>query len=261
MPKEKKPEPEGEPDADKEIDKFKKSHLDSEEGKEDELPEEESEEDSEGEEDEDKDTVDYEAELAKERERGDKAEKAAADEAFKKRDLKRKLEKKEEDEGEEDEEAPLTRSDLREIIAEERQIARKELQSSFVDDEVAKLTDNPAEANLIKEIHKNRRFPEGMPLREQLEEAYAIANRKRVLAKTAELKRALGGKRNASPGGQGTHREPPGKTEPKLSSQEALVLKQTGFAWDANKRLYIKPLNNGKKHIYYDPKTKKRFVQ
>lgn len=251
-----KPEPEGKPDADKELEEFKKSHLeDPDKDKGGEEPPTEPEEGEEGKED---DLIDHEAELAKERERADKAEKAAAEEAFKRREVQRKLKEKEE-EPDDEEDKPLTRRELQEVLSEERQIARREAQAAILEDKVAKKATSGAEKSHVLEILRTRRWPDYVSLDDQIDEAFAIANRKRLLAKNEELKRSLRGKENAQPGGAGTHQPPKGAAEPKLSSQEVQVLKEGGYSWDAQSQLYKKSV--GKKTLYYDPKTKRRFVK
>ena len=264
MAKQEKPEPAGKPDAsDKELEEFRKSQLEPEgeepEGKEEGKPESEEtegepEEPKEGEEEEPL-KIDYEAELAKEKELRDKKQ-VLADDAFKRREQKR-----EEEGGEPKEEKPMTASEMRALLAEERQLAHKEIQADLIKEKARKLAGSDVEANLIVEIHRNRTWPEGLSLDEQVEEAWAIANRKRIFAQNEELKRALRGKSNVSLGEQGTYRKSPAAGEPKLSPQDATALKQAGMVWDATKQLYAKSLGGGKKHLFYDPKTKKRFVQ
>lgn len=201
-----------------------------------------------------KPSIDYEAELKSEKERREKAEKVAADLAFKNRKAKR--EEVEEDEPEEDK--PLTAKQLQVVLAQERQSARKELQSELISDKARKLAGSESEAKYIIEIHRGRVFPEHLTLDEQLEEAYAIANRKKLITENAELKRALRSKETANNDASGTHRDAPEGTEPKLTSQDAQALRGAGFEWDGKLKLYKKLLPD-KSYLYRDPKTKKTF--
>jgi len=200
--------------------------------------------------------IDYEIELKREKERSGAAEKAAAELAFKLREQRRK----QEEEGLDDEDKPLTAKELEFILEKDRQQTRKEFQSELIREKAKKLADNESEANLIIEIHKNRTFPQGMSLDEQLEESYAIANRKKLIAQNEELKRALRGKEIASDDTAGTYRESIPLDEPRMSSSDISAIKAAGFTWDGNRRLFIKQLAKGKRILTYDPKTKKRLM-
>jgi hypothetical protein len=202
--------------------------------------------------------IDYEAELKAERERREKAEKELADRAFKEREQKRKG-KDDKQEDDTDEDKPLTARDLQSILAREREATSKELQGARVAQIAKDMAGSDAEANLIVEIHRNRTFPQGMSVQEQMEEAYIIANRKKILATNKELKRALIGKETTSRDAAGTHRDATEAQETKLSSQDAHAIKAAGMVWDGAKRAYKKPLGNGKSFLYFDPKTKKRW--
>jgi hypothetical protein len=206
------------------------------------------------------DKPDYEAELKIERERREAAEKAAADNAFKLREERRK--KAEESGGggndDEGEDKPLTAKQLQEVLERDRQQNRKEMQADAIQDKAKKLASSDAEASLIVEIHKNRTFPAGMSLEEQVEESWAIANRKRFGQKEAELKRALRGKETAQDSAAGTYREPSAAGEPKMPPQDRAALVQAGFKWDGAKGAYKKPLPRGG-FLYNNPRTKKTW--
>lgn len=205
--------------------------------------------------------IDYEAELKLEKARREKAEQALADDSFKKREESRK--RKEAGEVVEDEvEKPLTASQLQKLLEEDREKTRKELQADAIKEKAAKLSRSEAEASLIIEIHKNRQFPQGMSLDEQLEEALAIANKKNTGRQISELKRALVGKHTeADHDAGGSFREGGDGNEPKMAPQDQAAIKQAGFVWDGKIKLYKKALNNGKKTLFYDPKNSKRWVQ
>jgi len=197
--------------------------------------------------------IDYEAELKRERERREAAEKAAADAAFKLRERKRKGEDVEEDEVDED--APLTGKQLQDILRKEREQTKKELNASSIALKAREIAGSDSEAQLIIEIHKNRSFPDGLSLDEQIEEAYAIANRHKIVAENSDLKRALRGKDTISTNVAGTHRDSPALDEPKLSQGDVGAIKAAGFIWDGKTRLYVKKLPTGRT-LSYNPKTK-----
>ena len=203
-------------------------------------------------------------ELARERARAKKAEDVAADLAFKLRDKKRKeKDEKADDEDEDDDDEddkPVTKRDMQAMLDRNTQKTRKEMQATIIAETVKKIADSPTEAELIIEIHKNRTFPEGMPLEEQLEEAQAIANRKRTAQQNAELKRALQGKENASDDAAGTHRDGAPSATPHMNSVDSRAILAAGYVWDGKTKLFIKQLNGGKKILTYDPKSKKRAV-
>ncbi len=202
--------------------------------------------------------IDYEAELKREKERSEAAEKAVADTAFKLREEKRGRKEDAEARGETFFEEPLTRKELEELLQKDRQQTRRELQLEIIAEKATKLTGNEAEKNLIIEIHKNRIWPEGMSLDDQLEESHAIANRKAILARNAELKRALQSKDTKSNDATSSHIEPPTVNEPQ-SSADLQAIKSTGYKWDGKLGLFIKQLR-GKRVLTYDPKTKAQKV-
>ena len=204
----------------------------------------------------------HENELERERKRREKAEKAAADAAFKLREQKRsgRGNADDEEDDQDDDDKPLTKRQLDTILARDRQNTRREVQGEIIAEKAKKFATSTTEAELIIEVYKNRVFPEGMTLDEQLEEAHIIANGKRIIQKNQELTRALQGKENASHDALGSHRDPSPSQEPKITSADLRAITAAGFAWDGRTRLYIKQLQGGKKILTYDPKTKKRSV-
>ena len=204
--------------------------------------------------------VDYDAELVKERERRKKAEEKLEEtqrKASERREWKLKQEREEESD---EEERPMTASEMRALLAEEREATRKEFQSTRITEIARSMAASESEAQLIVEIHKNRSFPSTLSLEEQLEESYAIANRKRIMAQREELVRALHSKETRVIGG-GQYRDSVMTTsEPKLGAADIQAIKSAGFVWDAQQRLYKKSLAKGK-NLFFDPKTHKRFVR
>ena len=191
---------------------------------------------------------------AQERERREKAEKALADQRFHEAEERRK--KKEA--GEEIDEKPLTPSELRAILAEDRQSTQKELLGSQIAEKAKKLSDSPEEAELIVEIHRGRTFPAHMTLDEQLAEAKAIGLGKKLMAQNDELKRSLRGKESVVIDSGSTHKDVPKPGEPKLDPQDKAELQRLGFAWDG--KYFSKKLANGKT-LSRDWRTKKTIVR
>lgn len=197
-------------------------------------------------------TIDYEAELKREREAREKAEAALADRAFKEREAKRH---KPQGEDNEDGEQLLTRKDLTEVLAQERQTTEKVLAAGRIQDIAKGMASSEAEAALLVEIHKNRTWPASMPLEEQLEEAHAIANKKRLAPILSETQRALRSRELAGHTVAATHIDAPQGSEAQLSAADAAGIKASGFAWNGANRQYEKKLPNGDLLIR-DPQTK-----
>lgn len=188
--------------------------------------------------------AEHEAELKIERERTKKAEDALAKKRFEESEAKRKRREAAiaagETPEEDDDEKPLTRSELEDVLSREREAIRRENQAEVIKEKVKKITSSDIETELVMEIHKNRQFPAGMPLDEQIEEAYLIANRKRILGVNTELKRALQHKDTTNKGVADTHRDSPSPSEPKLSANDDSLLKRSGFVWDGKKNAFKK---------------------
>ena len=227
-----------------------------EESAKDETKEEESEEEDESK---DPDKIDYEAELLKEREAREKAEKAAADTSFKLREQKRKGKDEEDDEEEEEVEKPLTASQLQTILAKEREETTKSLNVQRIAEIAGKLATSESERNLLIEIHKNRSFPQHLSLEEQLEEAYAIANRKKLVGERNEALRALRGKDGVNDNPASTHQDAPKSGEPKIDAVDLQAIKEVGYSFNNVSHLYEKKLPNGNT-ITYNPKTKQTIL-
>lgn len=194
--------------------------------------------------------TDYEALIEAER----KPDPDKAKEAFKKRQEKRQEETHEpEEEDESDEDKPMTRREMEQYLARRTQEIVATANVERIQEIATGIADNEGEARFIMEIHKNRVFPEGMSLRDQLEEAKAIATVKRVNAKNAELARKVNSKETASKDtSSGVQVET--KSEPGVSADVKASLRNAGFTYDQSMKLYTKTLPNGKK-MYRDPKT------
>lgn len=193
--------------------------------------------------------TDYEALIEAER----KADPNKAKEAFKKRQEKRKEEIETHEEEEDVDDKPMTRREIEEYLARRTQEIVATANSERIQEIASTIADSEGEARFIMEIHKNRVFPEGMSIREQLEEAKAIATVKKVNAKNAELARKIASKETAS---KDTSAGIPqiSSLEPKLSADLKGALRNAGFVYDNTTKLYLKTLPNGKR-MFTDPKT------
>ena len=201
-------------------------------------------------------TIDYKAELEKERQAREKAEKALAGDRFKKSKEKREVV---EEESEEDEEQPLTPSQLEARLAQERQQTEKIFLAREANQIAGQMAGSEDEKALILEVFKNRSFPSHLSLQEQIEEAYLIANRKKIVGENSELKRALLGKAGVNTDTATTHHDESKGTEPKIAPQDAKAIKEAGFAWNTTSRRYEKKLKNGQ-ILIQDPKTKQTYI-
>lgn len=197
-------------------------------------------------------SIDYAAELKVERERREKAEQAAADLAFKARKAKKEAGESEE---EDEDEKPLTKSELKQMLAEDRQANEKRANEAKLDQEADKHANSDAERELIKEYYRNRIVPSGN-LAEDMEIAAAAVNRKRVLAENSELKRALKSKDTRTTNAAGTQRDSAAPTEPKIPPREQAALKAGGYKWNPTKQRY--ELETKKRILYVDPKSGER---
>lgn len=200
----------------------------------------------------DKGKIDYEAELKAETERAEKAEKALADKRFKDAEKKRKAaEAAGETPDEDDDDKPVTRKELAAV----RQEARREAQQERALEIAKGMAESDAEANLIVAKWQNRSFPEGLSLTEQIEEAYAITHRKKLVGERNEALRALKGKQGVNRDVASSHQEgAPGK-EPKIPAGEEQAIKAAGFAWNSVSRQFEKKLSGGDL-LVRDSKTK-----
>lgn len=201
---------------------------------------------------------DYEALLKAETERADAAEKAAAELAFKQRDTRRKGKEEIESEAEDDDK-PMTRAEARAFLNQQGQTLQKAAQETAALGVARANTATEAEAQAALMFYKTRVVPTGN-LEDDVLFAIGGINRKRTVAKATELARALRSKETALHSTAVVHRDTAPGTEPKLSPQDATAIKQSGMVWDGRQRVYKKPLGNGAKHLFYDPKAKRRWT-
>jgi len=214
--------------------------------------------------DEDLSQTDYEALLKAERERADAATKAAAELAFKNRNNKRKengvADDGGADDGADDDDRPLTRREAMEFMSAQSAEIKKTAQESAALTIARANTATEAEAQAAVLFFKTRVIPTGN-LEDDVLFAIGGINRKKAASKVVEMARTIKSKDTALHSTGNVHRDAaPGK-EPKLSPQDAYAIKQSGMVWDGTLRLYKKALGaRGAKHLYFDPKTKKRYT-
>lgn len=145
-----------------------------------------------------------------------------------------------------EDERPVTRKELQELLAQQAHQTVLQTQQSQINEISESLAESPQEAELIRSIHANRVFPEHMSLREQMSEAYAIANAKRIEARNAELTRTIRAQQTASRNTATTHRDPQAALEPNLSAELKQSMQRAGYTFNNKTNRYEKVLPNGK---------------
>lgn len=200
----------------------------------------------------------YEA-LRQEEEKRGKPDPEKARQAFIERKSKREQEESFE---EDDEERPLTRKEVEEIVARERAKITKDVVETRAIETARGLTQSEAEAQAVLTYWRNRIFPEGMPLAEQMREMRAVVNMDRIESENSELRRALRGNQSVTKNAASTHRDPPASLTPKISAQDAAEYKRAGFSWDGFRKVYKKPVGHpdSKQFLYKDYVTKRTWV-
>lgn len=235
-----------------------KADAEAEQAKKDQDGGEDENADDEGEDGSSSKTIDYKAELEKERKARETAEKLIAESKFKAKH--KKDDDEEEDEGDDDEDKPLTRKELNILLEQNQRKSLKVANAERIAEIAHEIADSTEEAELIIELHNNRNFPSHLSIREQVEEAQAIANRKKLISQKSELARALRAKETASKDGASAHRDGQAGTAPKMSAQDESAYKRAGFAYDTKDKLWKKKLPSGK-FLIKDPKTKASWVK
>jgi hypothetical protein len=194
---------------------------------------------------------DYKADFEKAVEARKKAERVLAEQAYKKRQQKKEV-YTEPDLDNEDDEKPITKKDLSELLLAERQQTEKLLQKNRIEETLKGLTTNPDEANLIREIHQSRVFPSHLSIEEQVQEAFVIANSKRILAQRNEALRALKSKSVVNNDVAGQYQENKERPEQRLKPDVEFVLKGQGFKYNPQARQWEKAV--GTKTLVADKK-------
>lgn len=205
------------------------------------------------------DEDDLDEELEKENKRG-KPDQNKAKDAFKLRKAKKVEDSQDEDEAEtedeDDDNKPITRAEARKQREEDRRLMLEGQALSTA----RGFGVSEKKAQLIVAVWRNRGFPENMSLSDQLDEAYAIANRKTLVSERNEAMRVARNRGGVTEAAAESHRDSQTTGEPKLPEGEKRALAAAGFVYDAAKRMYKKPLRGGKMFLYRDPKSGKTFT-
>lgn len=204
--------------------------------------------------------IDYKAIAETERKKREDAERVLAEGRYKNAQKKRLKDESEDeeqldDEEEDDEDRPLTRREYAKMMQENNQRFEKQVQASRIADIAKSIARNADEASAIVEIHKNRTFPAYMPLEQQMNEAFLIANSSKILGEHQEALRALRGKNGVVKNPAAGHRDGPLSAEPKMAGADIQAIKDAGFNWNGTSKSYEKKLSNGD-ILRRDPKTK-----
>lgn len=167
--------------------------------------------------------IDYEAVAKEERERREAAERLLAEDRYNSSRNKRETEEERiaREALEAEDEKPITAKDLPAILARERQIAQKEAQEGRALEVARANTSTEAEAQAAVLFWKNRVVPTGN-LEEDMKFAIGGLNSKKIVAKNAELARALRAKDNISSDIPSEHRDGLPNEAPKLPDNSPL---------------------------------------
>jgi hypothetical protein len=160
-----------------------------------------------------------------------------------------------EDEPEDEDDKPMTKREAREFLAQQSHQTLVESNTERIIDYSESIADSPQQAEYMRQLHKNRTYPSGMSIREQMEEVYATANFKREQAKNIELARKIQSQDTASRDTATTHRDPQAGTEPKLESDMKTSLTRVGYTFNNQTRNYEKKLPNGNLLVTPDGKN------
>ena len=196
-------------------------------------------------EDKKKETIDYKAKY-------EDLQKKIAGDAFKKREAKHK--ESDESEGEEDDSKPLTRAELKALL-EERESGKAKNEQAREAMTIAKtLTETEDEALYAVELFKHITLPFDS-LDESIRFIIAGMNADRIMGQTQEVKRALKSKETARKNTAVTVRDKASGSQPALSGDMKVVLKNQGYKYLSDKKVYGKKLPTGKM-LFNDGKGK-----
>lgn len=160
--------------------------------------------------------------------------------------IQNKFKKDEEEEEEDDDDRPITRREMAQMLAENLHKTTIQTQQDKIVEISKSLSESEQEAELIRSIHSNRVFPDGMPLAEQLMEARAIANARRVEVQNAELVRKVQSQNTVSRNTATTYRDPQRSLEPELAPDLKASMTRAGYTYNNNLKRYEKVLPNKK---------------
>jgi len=194
--------------------------------------------------------IDYDAEIAEEKKKG-KPDPEIAKKAFLDRQAKREAG----EEGESEDDKPLTRKDIAEV---ESRLEKKHLNTQALAI-ATQFAGSVKEAELIVEKWKNRTFPQGLSLNDQIEESFAITHRKRIIGERNEALRALKGRSGVNDNPAGAHHDSQKGGGPEIAGIDKAAILASGFKYNETNRRFEKKLKNGDTLIQ-DPKTKQTSI-
>jgi len=205
---------------------------------------------------------DYKAIAEAEKLRADAAEKAAADEAFKRREAERRANggaDRNDDGGQaEAQPQPITIDTLHRVLDERESAQQKKSQEAQALEIARKNTTSEVEAQAAFQTWRSRVAPTGN-LEDDVLFAIGGVHARKIAGQSAEVRRAQASATGASDdAAQGHHDPAPAGETNLLTPQDASAIKASGYRWDGAKRLYVKPLTkDGKTILTYDPKSKR----
>jgi len=166
--------------------------------------------------------IDYKSELEVEKKRRERAEFAL---------YKSKQDKKEEPEEKTDFDPSEIKNLIKEAIGGELGVVRHELDKARVEQMAHDRATNSGEADLILWHYTNSIKPTGN-LKEDMDNAYVLANRKKFVQENSEAKRALLSK-DKKGAGSGAGQKPKPKSEvPQLSDSDKKFIESSGMKWN-----------------------------
>lgn len=159
---------------------------------------------------------------------------------------KRQQEDPQDDDDLDEEDRPMTRAEVQELLNRNTHDTILASQKTEIQNTSEDIAETPEEAELIRTIHANRVYPVGMSIREQMQEAQAVATIQRERAKNGELARKIQSQNNVSRNTATSHRDPQAPLEPDLAPDLKDSMKRSGYTYNSSNKRYEKKLPNGK---------------
>ena len=196
--------------------------------------------------------VDYSQKLDAERKRI--ADKVKAAEAFRERRQRREADDPHEGEEAHDDEK-LTVQELIRILDERDRKHEERFFHDKMEQAARELASSDEEASAIVQYAQSRIVPTG-DYQEDIRLAFGALNYERLVAQNKELKRALIGKTTVRKDTITEGERDNTSSEPKnISAADRALLKNSGFSWDSQRKVYKKVNAKTKRKIIFDPRT------
>lgn len=214
-----------------------------------------SEQESSGEEEKKEDhlQIDYSQKLNAEKKRI--ADKFKAAEAFRERKSRRSNDSADESEDTQHDEEKLTVQELIRILDERDKKHEERFFQDKMETAARELASSDDEAAAIVQYAQTRIVPTG-DYQEDVRLAFGALNYERLVAQNAELKRALIGKTATRKDAVSEGEHDSTSSEPKnVSAADRALLKNSGFTWNAGRKVYQKVNEKTKRKIIFDPRT------